>query len=200
MGEKAGRLVTIKVSGDAVAFTTEATSTEDNIKYQIDDTSKRVWDRDTTPTIYDDGVETSEDYTVNKLEGTITFESADEIRVITVSGKYLPMSTASYAHEYSYARGVDLIDVSKFGDTYKSRIADLKYASGTISQWDVTDTYFEDALTAGDPVVLEFRDESTSDPIRCWALLESREMAAALGNAQDEIVSFISTDELLDLE
>ena len=199
MTELAGRLATIKVSGDAVAFTAEATTTADNQIYQITNAIKRVLDRDTTPTVLDGGVETVESYTVNKLNGTITFGSIDATRVITVTSKYLPMSTATYAHNFSYNRGVNLMDVTPFLATHYKRLAGTKFASGTLSQFDLTSTYFADALTAGNPIVIEFRDTADSEPIRCWALLESAEMQAAIDNPQDEIVSFISTDELLDL-
>lgn len=200
MSELAGRLATIKVSGTAVTLTAEATSTTDNQIYQITDAAKRVLDRDTTPTVLDDGVETLESYTVNKLNGIITFESVDALRgTITVTGKYLPMSTVAYAHNFSYNRGVNIMDITPFLATHYKRLAGTKFASGTLSQFDLSSTYFADTLVAGKPVVIEFGDTATSEPIRCWALLENAEMTAAIDNPQDEIVSFISTDELLDL-
>lgn len=199
MAELAGKSASIKISGAATSFTGEATTTDDNQNYQITSATKRVWDRATTPTVLDDGIATTESYTVNKLTGTITFATVDALRgVVTVTGKYLPMTTATYAHEFSYNRGVDLMEVNKFGDTHKACLAGTKFASGTLSQWDVTSEYFADALTAGNPVVIEFLYEIGADPIRVWALLESNEMQAAIGNPQDNIVSFISTDELLD--
>lgn len=212
MSELAGRLVVIKVSGDPLAFTDEATSTTDDQTYQIDDETKRVWDKDADITVKEGVTETTEDYTLNRLEGTITFASADSERdVVTVSGQYLPMSEAASAHNYNYDRGVDLLEVTAFrqedpanpGDyipsTHKKRIPGHKFASGSINKWDVVDSYFRDALTDGSPVVLEFRGQDTGDPQRLWALLESAEMAAAIDSPQDEAVSFISTDELLNI-
>lgn len=198
MPELAGKSASVKISGTATTFTGEATTTTDDQIYQITSATKQVWDKATTPTVYDDGIATVETYTVNKLTGTITFATVDALRgPITVTGKYLPMTTATYAHEFSYSRGVELMEVNKFGDAYKARLAGTKFASGTLSQWDVTDEYFADALVAGDPVVIEFLAETGADPIRVWALLESNEMQAAIDNPQDNIVSFISTDELL---
>lgn len=199
MPELAGKLATIKVSGEATVFPAEATTTTDDKTYQITNAAKRVLDRDTTPTVLDGGIATTEDYTINKLSGVITFETVDVSRVITVTGKYMPMSTATYAHNFSYSRGVDLQDVTAFLATHKNKIASTKFASGTLNQFDVTSTYYADALTAGDPVVIEFLDTATSEPIRCWALLEGAEMQAAIESPQDQIVTFISTDELLNL-
>ena len=200
MSNLAGRLATIKVSGGPLSFTGEATTTTDDQNYQITDTAKRVWDRDTEPTVLEDASATTEDYTVNKLNGTITFATADALRgEVTVTGNYLPMSTATYAHDFSYARGVELMDVTAFLATHYKRLPGTKFASGTLSQFDMTDTYYADALVAGDPVVVEFVSDSGTDPIRVWALLESDEISAAIDNPQDEVVSFISTDELLNL-
>jgi hypothetical protein len=198
MAEIAGKGATIKVSGTATSFTAEETSTSDNQSYQIDAAAKQVWDRDTAPTVYEDDVETTETYTVDYLQGIITFEDADALRgTVTVTGKYLPMATATYAHEFSYNKGCDLMEVNKFGDSYKSRLAGLKYASGTLSQWDVTADYYKDALVAGNPVVIEFTAAAGEDEKRVWALLESVEMSAAIADPQNEIVTFVSTDELM---
>lgn len=210
MAEQAGRLVTIKVSGTATNLSEEGLTHISDTVWQISTAAKQVIDNAVAPTLEkDDGFGGWDQITYSSVEylsGKFTFSGAghantETIRVKTTSptAKYLPMSTATYAHDFSYARGVDLIDVSKFLDTHKSRIPSLKYASGTISQWDVTDTYFADTLTAGEPVILEFRDAAASEPLRCWALLESAEMTAALGSAQDEVVTFISTDDLLNL-
>lgn len=198
MAERAGRSAAIKVSGTALTFTTEATTTTDNQNYQITSAIRRVWDRDTTPVVYDDGLATAEEYTINKLNGTITFATVDALRgVITVSGKYLPMTSATYANQFSYRRGVEMMEVNKFQDTHKTKLSGTKFASGTLSQWDVISAYYKDALTAGDPVVIEFTSLAGEEPLRCWALLDSVEMQAAIDDPQNEIVSFISTDELL---
>lgn len=141
--------------------------------------------------------EAAANYTLNRLNGTVTYAAADT-RIIKISGSYLPMSTAAYAHEFSYARGIDLSEITAFGATYKNRLAGLKYASGTLSQFDATSEYYADALVAGSPVVIEFLYQTGADPLRAWALLESVEMAAAIADPQDQVVSFISTDELLD--
>jgi len=200
VAELAGLNTVIKISGAATSMTAEATTTSDNQVYQITSTAKQVLDRDTAPTVYDDGVETVESYTVNYLNGKITFATVDAGRgPITVTGKYLPMSTAAYAHSMSVSKAVDLHETTAFGATHKNRLAGLKSASGTINQFDVADTTYSDALTAGNPIVIEIRSESTAEPDRYWALLESDEVAAAIGGVQDETVSWISHDEWIKL-
>lgn len=199
MAELAGKSVVIKISGEATAMTGEATTTTDNKKYQITNAVKRVLDRDTAPAVKDGGVVTEEEYTVNYLNGTITFADADPDRVITVDGKYLPMSTAAYATEMSRSKQCDLHERTPFGVDAKLRLAGLKSASGTLTQLDLTDATFLDALTAGKPIVIEDRATSDSEPNRVWALLESDELKAAITDIQSETVSWVSYDEWLSM-
>ena len=207
MAELAGKSAIIKVSGTATSLSGEGLTRISDTEWQITTATKQVIDRSVNPTLEIDngsGWDTITYTSVDKLSGKFTFaapgyDATETIRVKTTSpvAKYLPMSTATYAHDFSYNRGVELMEVNKFGDDYKTRLAGTKFASGTLSQWDVTSDYYKDALTAGDPVVIEFLSETGADPIRVWAFLESVEMQAAIDNPQDMIVSFISTDELL---
>jgi len=204
--ELAGRLAVIKVSGDPVTAVAEGLTHVTDTVWQITDTLKQVLDRNTAPTLEkDDGLGGWDpiSYTkVNKLNGKFTFDGAgfavtETIRIKT--GNYLPLSSAAYAHAYTYNKQANLMEVSRFGDTHKKRIAGTKFGSGSLKQWDVTDTYFADVLTSGGPMVLELRASAAGDPQRLWALIESTEMSAAIDSPQDEAVSFISTDELLKL-
>jgi hypothetical protein len=196
--ERSGNECAVKISGAATTMTAEATTTADNISYQITNAVKRVLDRDTAPTVLDGGVETTEDYTVNYLNGTITFESEDT-RVITVTGKYLPMTTAAYAHATTHSKMCDMADVTAFGDTYKNRMATIKSASGTLSQFNVEDETYSDALVAGVPIVLEILSATGDEPDRYWALLESDEVQAAIDGVQDEVIGWVSYDYWLRL-
>lgn len=190
MAEVAGKDYTIKISGTATTMTNEATTTTDDKTYQITNTAKRVIDNTSTLTVKDDGV-TVTGYTVNYLQGTVTFDTADETRIITITGKYFPMTVAAYANEASTSKAVDLLEVTPFNTDYKKRIAGLKSASGTLSQFDITDETYIDAL--GEKVVIE------DDYHRFWALLESTELAAAVEGVQGETVSWVSYDEWLKL-
>jgi hypothetical protein len=200
MAELAGKTTLIKISGAATTMTAEATTTTDNQNYQITSTTKQVLDRDTAPTVLDDGVETEEDYTVNYLNGKITFTTVDAGRgPITVTGKYLPMTTAAYAHSMTKNTGADIHDVTPFQSTHKKRKAGLLFQSGTLSQFNVIDATYAAALQAGNPIVIEDRDTATSEPNRVWALLDSVQIAGAIAGVQDMPVSWISHDAWLKL-
>lgn len=199
MANKAGKLRAIKISGTKAALTAEATTTSDNQTYQITDADKRVLDYSETVVVNDDGVPTVESYALNKLNGTVTFATVDAGRgTITIDGYYLPMTTVAYAYEDSFNIACDILDAAKYGDTYKDRVAGLKGAEGSLSQWDITDTTFNDDLVAGLPIVIETRDETGDSVIdRMWVLLNSVEMAAAIGSPQNMTVGWTSTDEML---
>lgn len=194
MSEVAGYNVTIKVSGEAVAFTSEATTTSDNQIYKITNTSKQVLDLYTTPTVYDNGVETVEDYTVNYLNGTITFGTVDVTRVITVDGSYLPMATAGYANSMSQSDVADVLDASVFGDEYKKRVAGQKSASGTFTHLNLTDSTYKDALASGEIVVIEIVTGS-EEPDRYFALLEGVEDTSEITTLVNEVISWVSYDK-----
>ena len=142
--------------------------------------------------------EPAANYTLNRLSGTVTYATATT-RVIMISGDYLPMTTAAYAHNASVSTKADLSDVTAFGATCHKKVATLLSASGSLSQFDITDTTYSDALRAGVPVVIELDESSSVEPTRYWALLESDEVTAAIAGVQDETVSWVSYDTWLRL-
>ena len=142
--------------------------------------------------------EATADYLINRLNGRVTYPTAT-VRVIKISGNYYPMSVAAYAKSASDNKNCDILDITKFGNQYKNRLAGLKSASGTVEHINVIDDYFKDALTAGDPIVIEHRTASSNTPDRFWALLESTEMSAAVEGLQSETVSWISKNSWISL-
>lgn len=193
----AGKDVIIKISGEGVVTTDLATITTDYKTYQIADELKQVIALNTPVTVKNNGVETEEKYKLNRLNGTITFETVDDTRVITIDCTYLPLVQVAEAHAASYTEATDLHEVPQFGDTHKRRIPGLRYASGSLNTWDILDTTFTDALTSGKPVVIELKPSAQGKTKRLFALLESTEMSLAIDNPSEQSVSFISTDEFI---
>lgn len=193
----AGKDVLISISGQGVTATGLTTITLDNKTYQIEDELRQVIALNTPIKVYNNGVETTEKYKVNKLIGTIEFETIDDTRVITVDCTYLPLVKVAEAHVASFTEAIDLHEVPRFGDTNKRRIPGLKYASGSLSHWDILDSTFTDALITGNPVLIEYKHSEKGKTNRLFALLESVEMSAAIDNPAEESVSFISTDEFI---
>lgn len=194
MAAKPGRLGLIKVTGAGLAFTGEACTTiSANTVYQITNTVKQVWDRSAAITVLKDAVsQSSALYTLNRLTGTITFlADIGGGHTITVTGTYLPVSTAAQAKTYSYALSANNLDVTKFGDTLRTRIQGMKDIKGSANSWKV-DTYFTDALNAAVPIVLEFWiDTNSTFDMRAWAMLDNATVQSVLTGAVDVPITFV---------
>jgi len=193
----AGKQASIYVTGEPITMTDETTSTIDNKTYQIYNEAKQLLDCETTLVVKVNGVQGSSGFKVNYLLGKVIFTTARNAEdVVTISGKYIPKSLAVTAHEFSFGKGVDVADVTRFGDTHKRKLPMQKFAYGTISQWDVTDTFFTDALLSGTPKYIIFNSgvEGTQPKV-VLAYFEKEEIKAAVGNPQDATVSFISANE-----
>ena len=87
--------VYMQTDAAAVAFTDEATTGDaGHLRYQIDDTTMRYWDRATTITVDADAVLVdADDYTIEYLSGYIVFAVArGGAEVITVCGAYVTLA------------------------------------------------------------------------------------------------------------
>lgn len=195
MTERAGKDCQIKISGSALTLTNAAVTNIDNQSYQITDTAKQVLDLATSVTVKVGGSTTTEAYTMNYLNGKVIFATVNAGRgTVTITGKYLPLTVAAYAHTSSSNMACEMKDVTPFGVTHKKRMAGLKSASGTLSQFNVADTIYSAALVAGLPIVIESRAISTDEPERFYALLDSTEVTAAIDGVQDNKISWVSYD------
>jgi hypothetical protein len=193
----AGRKALIKVGGNPVSMLDEpTTNTVTNLEYQITNTSKRIIDMNSSITVEVGGVAVSSGYTVNTLTGTVIFDTA-AVRTVTVTGYYIPMSTAAECKEWSNTINGEMVDTTAFQADWNSRIQGLKMAEGSLSRWLTVDTYFFDALVSGKPVVIELFAQDTLNPDRMWAIINSTEMSAVIDGANEEAVSFESTNKML---
>lgn len=195
MAKKTGKKALVKVSGSALTLTDEATTDSGaHLVYQITDAAKRVLDPTATITVEEDGAPTAAAYTLNRLNGTVTFTIARGALVaVTLSGSYLPLSTAIACTEWELTITATSADVSDF-DTgeWVARLALYKDASGSVKSWrDTVDSTWEDALIAGAPIVLELYTLSTgAADFLAWALLNKQQVQAALKNAQDQSIDW----------
>ncbi len=199
MASTAGKHALVKVSGVAIAFVDEAfTDSGDHKTYQITSATKRVWDPLIAIAVKVGGVLTAEVYTVDRLRGRIIFANIDAGRgAVTVSGSYLPLSTAIRAKAYAWSLMQTLLDDTDFEDTgFITRNTGLHDVSGTIGRWKSTDTYFADTLVAGLPVVIEFflAASGTADLV-VWALLDKDDVKSAVAGLVEEDISFQGTTD-----
>lgn len=195
MSIRAGYETVVKISGASTNFTEQtANDSGDHKLYYMASTALRAFDPDATFTIYDGGVETTEDYEIDYIQGGVRFATADA-RTITISGAYLTMSTVATASSLSVNESCDLLDITPFGVTNKKRKAGLFHASGTLTQFDVSDETFIDAIIDAEFLVLDIYEVSSALPKRYWAVFESSELQAAVEGAQNQVISWQSTQK-----
>lgn len=164
---------------------------------QITASTKRIIDINQDIIVEVDGVAQTSGYTVDTLNGTVLFTADQTGNVVTVTGYYVPTSTAAECHEWSNSITQDFEDTPRFQDEWNRKTPTLKSASGSLSEWYNVDTYFSDALIAGNPVVIELYAQDTLNPDRVWGVLNSVEMSAAVDGVAETSVSYESTNKML---
>ena len=197
MAATAGKLVRLKLSGAAVAFTTEAcTDTGDGKTYQITNAAKRVWDPTASISVFYNGVlKPATSYTLNRLAGTITFASAPGAAPVTVTGSYLPMTTIAEGKSFSFKAAATYAEDTAFGDTDVVRVQMQRMASGAIGMWWL-DSSFLTAFLAGAQLVVEVAIANGATPIaRAWALLTERGHDVAMAGLQEEALTWEATQD-----
>lgn len=149
----AGHSATLKATGTSTAFTAAAFSGSGAGPYTISDATKGVWDPDTVPTFYDNGVaiSTGDISTIDYLFGAVTFTGA-KTGPITADGAYFPVYTVTGCREASLSFKRELLDKTTF-DSAGAR----EYLYGLLS-WSATvghiDTGRTDLDSSGDTLTL----------------------------------------------
>lgn len=194
MSKLSGKKALVKVSGSALTLTGEATTDAGaHTVYQITNAAKRVLDPQLAVTVDVNGSPTALAHTVNRLNGTITFTAPNlNTDVVTVTGSYLPQTTALSCTEWTLQLTGMNADVSEFGDIWVERLSLSKDASGSVKSWrDSLDTTWETALIAGNPIVIALYTLSTNPPdFLVWALLNKQQVQAAIKSAQSQSIDW----------
>jgi hypothetical protein len=197
MATNAGFLAKVKEQSSATVFTDEATSTSDDTTYQMTDSAKRIFDFDTVLIVEDAGSPTTDNFTVNKLAGTVTFESSDGGRVITFTGKYVTLVDVVEAKEWNFDATTDMGDVTIFEDTDRSFKPLLTMGTATIGKFYSIDNYFIDLLFNGEIKVLEFYADASQEPFRAFALVSSDSINTAIESLVEESITFQITNQFI---
>ena len=194
-----GKNSIVKVASDPVIFTGGETTTADDKTYELSNVLHETLDYKAEIVVYDDGVETLEDYEVKRLSGKVVFATIDSARgVITVDGSYLPLVVVAKAHEYSLSLNGDTEDITPFQSVTKKLQQTLKSAEISLSAFYDETTVFVPYLMAGSLVVIEVQP-STNEAMkfRFFAQLSSDEISSSVSSIIGESLSFESTDEFL---
>ena len=184
----AGYLCEVKAVSSGTAMTDEATTTSDNLTYQITDSAKRILDLDTTVVVEDGGVPTSESYEINYLEGKIVFSSA-VARTITVTGAYLTPVTVATADSYNLSINTDELDNTPFNTRFRTYQAGLTSGTATLGRFHVADSFFVDEILSGNIMLVEFLVDSTSTSL-FYGIMTSDDVTADVADLIKESVTY----------
>lgn len=189
-----GHLASVKVQSSAVAMTAEATSTSDSISYQITDSAKRILDLNTSITVYDSAVETTENYSIDYLNGTITFDSSAS-RTITIDAAYVTLATVATATAFNFSGTADALDNTAFLDTIRSFQSGLRSGTATLTRFFVVDDIFIDTILDGSIKVIEYYVDDTQK-ISFYGLLTSDSIDSPVEGLITESLSYQITNQI----
>lgn len=146
----AGRDADIRITAlTATTSTGEAASlSSDGTYVQIDGSTKRHWDPDSTPILYLNSTAVSSTaYDVNYVQGRFQFGSTQPTGTYTADVEYLATSRVAGGREWTLNIEADMFEVSTFGSSgWKQFQPNLNGASVTVSRyWN--DSSFLDYMT-----------------------------------------------------
>jgi hypothetical protein len=145
--QQAGYEVSLKRTGDAVAFTDEPLAVEDGLIYRIVDEDKSFWDYTATVTVEDNGiaVDAEDIKVIDYIMGRVTFvDGYSAAGPITASGDYLPVSEFANANSMTLTQSADTIETGSF-ETVKANGGFQNYAATLLTaSMDLEGFYRED--------------------------------------------------------
>jgi len=197
----AGYIAEIKKVGTATSTTGEAMTLVSGKTYQIDATTKRIWDRSATVTVYDNAVDHTADVAnIDYLFGKVTFNSSYTVTSpVTVDVDYFPTAVIGCANSYTLTQSADTIDDTCF-NTAQANGGKRTYSSGlrTVSV-ELTGTYtpvaapddFKSILSNRDEVIIEIDPAGDGSSIaRGFFKLASQEQGGSVGALEEETLMF----------
>ncbi len=154
----AGRLANVKITSTANAWSTglAATLSTDGVTLQLNDETKRHWDRitSTAPKVYDDSTAaTSTQFTVNTVQGIVSFTTPHTTsHTYTIDALYKTATAVAGGREWQLSLDADLLEVSSFQSSgWRNYIKMMTGGTVTInSYWD--DGTITDLLQISDEV------------------------------------------------
>jgi len=195
---RAGYLTTVRRGGTSTAFTDEPASLVSGKTYQIDDITKRIWDRTVAVTVYDDGVQvdSADIDTIDYLFGKVIF--ADSYTVtgpVTIDGNYLPTEVVAQANGYDLNQSSTVLDDTDYETAqanggFRSRQLGMHDVNVTIRRFNDLTKTFADLLANRTPVLIEIRPGGSGDYFRGWFVPESVNASGDIDALETEELSF----------
>jgi len=203
----AGYLTTLRASGIPTTMANEAMSpvggSSTFSSYQIDSTTRRVWDRKVTFTFQQTSstgstIASTAIVDINYLYGKVTF-NATQSTAIVVTGTYMPMSAVAGAHSYTLNQVTDVLDDTDFSSTgFKSKRMGLHDISLSLNRWEPLDNTFTKMWLGSstsstavrlEPVVAEINPGGSTLTARGWFVVENDNKSGDVSGLEEASVS-----------
>ena len=187
----------IKVGGNSTAFVDESTLALGGNQFQVTDSTKRVFDRRASVTVYDNGNEVTP-VSIDFLFGVIELSGAPGGDV-TVDASYIPLGNIGGSMEYSLDIGGDILDDTNFNQAgsnggYRTKGYGLIDVSASVGRYDDLAKTFKNHKKNRSEVFIEIRPGGASDVARGWFVLENANSSGDIGGLESESLQFNLSD------
>ena len=189
-----GHKASIKVQSSGVTMTDEATTGTANLTYQITDTAKRIIDMNTSVVVEDGGSTTSENYTIDYLNGTIVFSTATA-RVITVTGKYMTPVTVATANSFTVTVSNEALENTPFEASHRTYQGGLVTGTANLGRYHVSDDLIIDEILASNYLIIEL-NVSASEKISFYGLIATDSVDATVEALITETIDVQITNQI----
>ena len=175
--------------------------TESGTEAQITDATKRILNPNATPTFTDSGGENV--LIVDHTRGKAVF--GGNVTVVTVTGNngYIPraaLEEVGYLIDWNFAINVDVVEISRVGDQWKSFLPGQAGGSGSANAYFIgRDSFFDSLEDCADGTQAYFflelynydpDQDQTGDHLNVWAIFDSLNLHAPIGEVVKESINF----------
>ena len=194
----AGYVAELKKSGTSTATTGEAMTSVTSAIYKTTDTTKNVWDRTATVTVYDGVTDvTANVESIDYLYGQVTFTSGSEPSgTVTADFNYLPMSAFCAAREFTLTQTADAIETSDLctlqgNSGIRTYLPGLRQVSLDLTGFYTTSTDAKAELLARNEVIIEIDPKGNGESI-CRGFFKpmSTGQSGDVGAIEDQTITY----------
>ena len=213
MASVPGFKTSVKLSGTPTTLTSAAMSTYSTVAntYQVTNTSYQCFSSTATLTFRDTGsttaISTANIESINYLFGAVTLSTALTGSTtfngeVTVSGKYIPLTEITGAHQYTLTQAATMLDNTDFSSTgWTSRISGLKTVSLSLTKFEdnssgTTESTIYDYFIDGSKFIVEIKPNTTGLKARGWFIVENENRTGGVNDISDRSISFQLQPEL----
>lgn len=194
----AGYMATLKRVGTPTSFTAAACTLVSVKTYQINDTTKRIWDRTAAFIVYDNAVDqTDEVESIDYLFGKVTFKSTYTVNgPVTVTGKSFPVSALGSYRGFTLTQQTDAVDTTDYptaqaNNGYRTSQCGLRTVSLEVPGVYKAVNALKDILEGREEVIIEINPDGQSKSVARGFFIATRtNQSGNVGALEEENITF----------